>query len=225
MANAQINGGFKVIKTSARKTYVGINNLFFIRGCRDMYGNEGGVGGAACKSKTPKAKTGIITAMSEHIKGCKYYEDGKYKEAIEAFNKALKVSSEYAEVFNGLGLAYIELGNFKRRPEAYKGEREKAKGDFDNAIEDFKEAIRLDQNYAEAFNNLGRAYLTRGEKGDVEQAIENYDIAIGINPDYADAFNNRSIAYYIKGDLKQSREDHNKALKLKQQTSKLARRG
>jgi tetratricopeptide (TPR) repeat protein len=64
-------------------------------------------------------------------------------------------------------------------------------GQFDRAMPDFDQAIRLDPNYPDAFNNRGVAYLG---KGLTERAIEDFDQAIKLDPNYAIAIYNRGLA-------------------------------
>jgi len=72
------------------------------------------------------------------------------------------------------------------------------KGDFDRAIADLSEAIRLDPKYAEAYYGRGLAY---GNKGDLDRAIADYSEAIRLDPKLAAAYNNRGNAYKNKGDF------------------------
>jgi tetratricopeptide (TPR) repeat protein len=60
------------------------------------------------------------------------------------------------------------------------------------AVEQFTEAIRLDPEYADAYNNRGDAYDKLGE---YQLAIEDYDDVIRLDPQYAWASNNRGYAY------------------------------
>ena len=53
------------------------------------------------------------------------------------------------------------------------------KGEFDKAIKDFSEAIRLDPKNAEAFVFRG---IARGEKKDYPAAIEDFTEAINLDP-------------------------------------------
>src|SRR2546429_5742743 len=46
------------------------------------------------------------------------------------------------------------------------------KGDYDRAIQDYDQAIRLKPDYPTAFNNRGDAYHA---KGDYDRAIQDYD--------------------------------------------------
>jgi len=55
-------------------------------------------------------------------------------------------------------------------------------GETDSAIMKFTEAIRLDPNYALAYNNRGYVYYLRQ---DYDRAIEDYEIALRIDPDQA----------------------------------------
>jgi len=71
------------------------------------------------------------------------------------------------------------------------------KGQYDRAIEDLDQAIRLNPNYTEAFRNRGTAY---GLKGQLDRAIQDYDQAIRLNPNYAEAYNNRGLTKRAKGD-------------------------
>src|SRR5262249_45593365 len=71
------------------------------------------------------------------------------------------------------------------------------KSDNDRAIADSAEAIRVNPNYAMAFNNRGFAYA---KKGDNNRAIADYNEAIRLDPRNALAFASRGIAYGKKGD-------------------------
>jgi tetratricopeptide (TPR) repeat protein len=66
---------------------------------------------------------------------------------------------------------------------------------YDRAIDDYNDAIRLDPKYAIGFHNRGLAYL---RKGRLDPAIEDFDAAIRLNPKYASAFINRALAYQEK---------------------------
>ena len=69
------------------------------------------------------------------------------------------------------------------------------KGEYDRAIADYTEAIRIKPDYAEAYRNRGVAYA---EKGEYDRAIADYTEAIRLKPDYAEAYYNRGIAYARK---------------------------
>ena len=64
------------------------------------------------------------------------------------------------------------------------------KGNLDNAIADYNEAIRLDPNNADAYYNRGIAW---GRKGNLDNAIADYNEVIRLNPNFADAYYNRGI--------------------------------
>ena len=66
---------------------------------------------------------------------------------------------------------------------------------YDRAIGDYNQTIRLDPKYAIGFHNRGLAYL---RKGRLDPAIEDFDAAIRLNPKYTAAFINRALAYQEK---------------------------
>ena len=74
-----------------------------------------------------------------------------------------------------------------------------AKGQFDRAIPDFDEAIRLDPNYADAFYNRANAYAERRQ---YDRAIADYEAAIKLNPkDIWAAIKGRATAIALKNEL------------------------
>ena len=68
--------------------------------------------------------------------------------------------------------------------EAYvnRGDKSYNQGDYQAAISDYDEAIRLDPKYTRAYYNRG---VAKNELGDSEAAISDYDEAIRINPEHA----------------------------------------
>ena len=85
------------------------------------------------------------------------------------------------------------------------------KGDFDSAIADFTEAIRVDPTYADAYYMRGGAYQ---EKGDFDSAIADFTEAIRLNPKYTEAYIDRGNAYQKKGEHDKAISDLTEAIRL-----------
>ena len=62
--------------------------------------------------------------------------------------------------------------------------------EYDKAIRDFDEAIRLDQKFIAAFDNRGLAYLMKGE---FRKSIQDYTAVVRLDPASASAFFNRWV--------------------------------
>jgi tetratricopeptide (TPR) repeat protein len=86
------------------------------------------------------------------------------------------------------------------------------KKEFDKAIADHDQAIKIDPKNPAPYNNRGTAYAA---KQDYERAIADYDQAVKLNPKYAEAFFNRGIAKRNHGDMAGGETDIAQAKKLK----------
>ena len=63
-----------------------------------------------------------------------------------------------------------------------------SKGDYDQAIADYSEAIRIDPNCAYAYAERGATSLF---KGDYDKAIADCNEAIGLDPKHVEAYSSR----------------------------------
>ena len=84
-------------------------------------------------------------------------------------------------------------------------------GEYDKAIADYSEAIKLKTNYAKAYYNRGNAYR---DKVDFDKAISDYTIAIELNPDYAEVYYNRGKLYDEAGEYNKAIDDFSTVIKL-----------
>jgi len=71
-------------------------------------------------------------------------------------------------------------------------------GKYSDALEDFKKAVSLNANYAEAYNMLG--YCTR-QLGHAADAFAFYDKALSLKPNFPEAREYYGEAYLQAGDL------------------------
>ncbi|HEX8845823.1 MAG TPA: tetratricopeptide repeat protein, partial [Pyrinomonadaceae bacterium] len=91
----------------------------------------------------PFAQTGKPQEASEARKfrnqGIEHYRAGRFKEAVEAFERAIELKPDYAQAHNDLGMAYVGAGRYTE------------------AITQFLQAIQQNPLLAEAYYNLGTA--------------------------------------------------------------------
>ncbi|MDG2140659.1 MAG: tetratricopeptide repeat protein [Gammaproteobacteria bacterium] len=79
---------------------------------------------------------------------------------------------------------------------------------FDSAMNSFENALQINPNYANAYNNMANA---QKDYGDLRAAIDNYGKAIEINESYVTAYINRGNAHRAMCDFKEMINDFNKA--------------
>ena len=89
-------------------------------------------------------------------------------------------------------------------------------GEFEKAIEQFNEALRLGCNCAEAYNGRGWAYysLKWKDEQNLQLAMNDYERAIERDPYFALAFNNRGLAHEAQGNFDLAMKDYDKATEL-----------
>lgn len=84
-------------------------------------------------------------------------------------------------------------------------------GDYNGAIRDYTEAIRLAPEYIRAYFNRGSAYRHVGE---YERAIADYTDAIRLDPEHARAYNNRCWTYALLRRAQEALADCDQSLRL-----------
>jgi tetratricopeptide (TPR) repeat protein len=82
-------------------------------------------------------------------------------------------------------------------------------GDMKLACEQFQEALKRDDTFAECYNNLGLVFTEMGEN---DRAAEAFLRAIKLNPDLHAAYNNLGYVFYKQGNFARAVEMYNEAL-------------
>ncbi len=117
-----------------------------------------------------------------------YDRSDMYKEAAEAFSKALEIDPTK-------GYAYVKLGTAYSRLQQYQ-----------NAIRQFEKGKKYLPKYPLLYNNLGVAY---GKLGKTGEEIASLEKAISLNPSYASARFNLGMAYLRKGQRELALKQYN----------------
>lgn len=110
--------------------------------------------------------------------GRSYQKQKRYPEAIDAYEKALALDPDSAQIYNGMGVVYS------------------LQGEHELAVQLIKEAIRLSPNASHLYNNLGYAYL-RFE--DLARAADAFERALALNPENLQARQNLAATYKRMG--------------------------
>jgi len=141
------------------------------------------------------AKYAVEKADIHFFKGRVYSELGRFKEAEQAYLKALEATPGYRGVWNNLGNNAYRQQNFSQAIDYYTHEVAQNKapiplravgrafvelGKTDSARTFFKKAIDLNINYAAAYFNLAQL---EEDEGNFKQAIQYAGRAYGIEPD------------------------------------------
>ena len=120
----------------------------------------------------PACATENETSLDWFMKGYSLYNQEKFSESLDAYNRALLLDPKDFEAWNNRG---IDLGIL---------------GKYDEALMSFENAVALNESYAEAWYNMGVVYDT---KGDFPTAVQAYKKATQIDPSYQKAFVSRNV--------------------------------
>jgi len=100
-------------------------------------------------------------------------QKGEIKEAIDCYERALKLDPDYAQAHNNLGNSLFEVGR------------------VEEAIAHLKEAVRLKPDSATMHSNLGGVLVQTGR---TDEGIKQLEEAVRLKPDFADAQYNWGVA-------------------------------
>jgi tetratricopeptide (TPR) repeat protein len=92
-----------------------------------------------------------------------------------------------------------------------RGEIYRFKGDYDHAISDFTQAIKLDPKYAVAFDRRGRIHYFKHE---YDRAMADIEKALKLDPHDWEALVDRGLVYEAKGDVTHAFADYDQAIRL-----------
>ncbi len=154
---------------------------------KDLYtALEAGLEAYRCNPKDPETNYWL---------GWTYMHRDQYDKAIEYLNNALEYQEKYPEANMALGIIYLRENR------------------LDEAIVQFRSAAENDlfRNAFEAYNNLGWAYLL---KGDLESAEKNLNLALKLNPNWCISHCNLGEVYIKQGKKEQGMASLKKATKL-----------
>ncbi|GAB1542590.1 hypothetical protein NUACC21_52640 [Scytonema sp. NUACC21] len=161
------------------------------------------------------------------LRGNARQEQKDYKGAIADYDEAIRLKPNFALAHNNRGLArviqdgYIEtISTSNPFTDSYVPPvlyihpefSQNTQKDYEQAIDDFTEAIRLKPDLALAYNNRGFA---RYIQTDYQGALTDYNQAIRLNPKNALLYISRAFVRQAQNDDRGAREDFNQAVNLK----------
>ena len=174
-------------------------------------------GGSKTEKKDKKDKN---VTIEEHFQLARSAaEKGNLDEAVRQYKRVLELDPKNAKAHLNLGIVYGRQGNLIDEPPkdildraAYDLQQLPKKSMWKKEVSEYKKALHIDPNFAEAHFNLGVAHQ---EKGNLKEAIAEYQKTLQIYPNYLEAHNNLGILYFREGMLDQALAEYQKTIEIK----------
>ncbi|MDE5077555.1 MAG: tetratricopeptide repeat protein [Trichodesmium sp. St2_bin6] len=169
----------------------------------------------------------LMMAKDYAKKADTFFFSGQFKEAINAYNQALKIHPKMADVWNNRGVALTRLKIFDEAISSYdralqiradyadawnnRGVCLAKIQKYQEAVKSYNQAIAIKNDYGDAWNNRGACLMKLGIYG---EAIACFDNAVKIQPDFFSAWYNQARCYSLKGDVDMALKSFEKAVSL-----------
>jgi protein O-mannosyl-transferase len=153
------------------------------------------ISASSVESPYQKIVLGVLMVLVLTTLGiCAHRQTSYWKNDFTLFSHANEVTQNNYLAYYNLGVTYNGIGRYQE------------------AIEEFRQAIKIRPRYADAHCNLGFAY---GKLDRYQEEIDAYKQVIRIKPNYADAHCNLGVAYGNLGRWQDEVEACKKAIKIK----------
>jgi tetratricopeptide (TPR) repeat protein len=169
----------------------------------------------------------IKTTSDWNKEGYALFNDGKYSEALDAFNNSLSIDPRDAIVWYNKGLALGHLERYSEALDAFNNSLSIDPGDGDTwyekgyaltylgryseASDTHNIALLINPNNTNAWNNKGYALAHLGRYQD---ALDAYDKALSIDTNNSNAWNNKGYALAHLGRYQDALDAYDKALSI-----------
>ena len=188
------------------------------------------------RDEIAKPATTNFDAFELYSRGRAFLERRDVKEnidfAVQMFQEALRLDTEFALAYAGLGEAYwqkyqithdsawvdaaisasdhaLDLDPNQAQVHIALGIIYHGTGKIDSAIDELKRAIELQPVIDDAYNWLGRCWQ---RKGHLDTAIECFEKAISLRPGYWENYNRLGICYYFFGRYREAAEQFRRVI-------------
>jgi len=186
-----------------------------------------------------EGKTSVPAAFELYVQGLGYLQKYDQKSenidnAINAFNEAVAIDNDFALARAGLGQAYwrkyqntkerswidrateeskvaYDLNNKLLQVNITRGMISTGKGNYEEAIKYFNDALSTDPTSADAYLGLAEAYEYTGN---YEQAESIFKRAIRLKPDYWVGYNYLGAFYYRNSDYDKAKEEFRRVIEV-----------
>ena len=181
-------------------------------------------------------RSGARYADIFNVLGVIYHIEGKFNNAIESFEKALEVNPNYAEATLNLAVLYNDLGEYKKAKGLYSrlqkqrssaqmdailrgkianmhaqlGDTYRGVGKYEEAIDEYKKALKISPTFADIRTKLGVAYRENNQK---ELSARELSQAIETKPSFKQARLQLGVTLYLMGQKEKAAKAWQEVLK------------
>jgi len=185
-------------------------------------------GAIAAFSKAHDADPDNIAYINS--RGIAYSSKGDDEHALADYDLCLQLRPNYASAYNNRGIIFLRRLDFPRALEEFnasikfgptspsrythlnnRARTETLLGQYDAALADLAEALKLNADGAQVFQNRCMAYT---EMKRFDEAIADCNTALAKSPKNTFVLTNRANAYLAKGDLDAALADYNEAIRI-----------
>ena len=166
----------------------------------------------------------VISQKSIFFQSPKGYLDEKDYAVIPIPKELKQPLLDYLRKYHGITThtIYNDLFGYIQNQEKHQGAYTEfyigltsyKEGKHEEAIKHYDQAIDINPQFAEAYNNRG---ITKDLLGRHEEAIADYDQAIRINPQFAEAYYNRGTTKDLLGRHEEAIADYDQAIRINSQ--------
>lgn len=135
----------------------------------------------------------VVDAEALYTKATASLSAQNWDDAIQQFQKLVKIDSVSAKAHLGLGRAFLN------------------KGDYEQAIQQAQQALDKNPNFAIAYSVLGSAY---SETGDLEKGMMHLMSAVMFDPNLDEPYYYLGMIYCAKNDLTSAQDKHKKLVSM-----------
>lgn len=147
--------------------------------------------------------------------GHAYKERRLFKEAEDAFNRAIELDGKFSEAHNNLGVLHLDRKNYKEAIKCFEsatknifyttpelahnnmGYAYQKLGEFDAAEKSYREAISLNPSFESAYVNIASLYMLQKRNSEAEKVLRKF---LSVFENHTEANFLLGKIYFLAGD-------------------------